>query len=350
MGAIAIDGRKIGKGQPVYVVAELSANHNQCFDEAVRLIHAAKEAGADAIKIQTYTPDTITLDCDAEYFWIRGTVWDGRRLYDLYREAFTPWEWQPKLKAEANSIGLPLFSAPFDETAVDFLQEMGVPAFKIASFELVDVPLIRRVAATGKPMIMSTGMAMLEEIETAVSAARSAGADQIALLKCVSAYPAPADEMNLLTIPHLATTFGLEAGLSDHTLGTEVAVAAVALGARIVEKHLTLSRDVEGPDSAFSLEPDEFREMVSAIRTVESALGAVTYGPSKSERPNITFRRSLFVVQDVARGELFTPGNVRSIRPGHGLPPAALDRVIGKPAARNIERGTPLRWEDIDDN
>lgn len=349
MKNITIQGREIGDNQPVYIVAELSANHNQDIDEAMKLIRVAKEIGADAIKIQTYTPDTITLDCNADCFWIKGTVWEGKRLYDLYGEAFTPWDWQPRLKKAAEDVGLPLFSSPFDETAVDFLEDLGVPAFKIASFELVDTPLIRRVAATGKPIIMSTGMATMEEITEAVAAARSEGAEQIALLKCVSAYPAPPEEMNLATIPHLADTFGLPVGISDHTLTAESAVAAVALGARIVEKHLTMSRDQQGPDSEFSLEPDEFRAMVDAIRTVELAVGTVQYGPSESELSSIVFRRSLFVVEDVKRGEAFSTENVRSIRPGHGLSPSCLDRVIGMTATRDIERGTPLRWEDIDD-
>lgn len=349
MKNISIQGREIGNDQPVYIVAELSANHNQDINEAKSLIQVAKEIGADAVKIQTYTPDTITLDCDADCFWVNGTVWEGKRLYDLYGEAFTPWEWQPRLKKVADDVGLPLFSSPFDESAVDFLEGMEIPAFKIASFELVDTPLIRRVAATGKPIIMSTGMATLEEITEAVNAAKSAGAEQIALLKCVSAYPAPPAEMNLATIPNLAETFGVPVGISDHTLTAESAVAAVALGARIVEKHLTMSRDQPGPDSAFSVEPDEFLAMVNAIRTVEEAVGTVQYGPSESERPSIVFRRSLFVVEDVKSGEIFSTDNVRSIRPAHGLPPSCIDRVIGKTAIRDIERGTPLRWEDIDD-
>lgn len=336
----------IGAGQPVYIVAELSANHNQDFRQAVQLVHAARDAGADAVKLQTYTPDTLTIDCDKEYFHIgKGTIWEGRTLYDLYGEAYTPWEWQPKLKEIANDLGLDLFSTPFDPTAVDFLEEMGVPAYKVASFELVDLPLIRYIARTGKPMIMSTGMATLEEIGEAVREAREAGATEIALLKCSSAYPAPPEEMNLRVIPHLAQAFDVPVGLSDHTLGIAVPVAAVALGACIVEKHFTLSRDVPGPDSAFSLEPHEFRAMVEAIRVTEKALGEVRYEVTEREVASRVFRRSLFVVQDVKAGEPFSNENVRAIRPGYGLHPRYLDKVIGMCASQDIERGTPLAWD-----
>jgi N-acetylneuraminate synthase len=345
---VRIAGRPIGAGHPVYVVAELSANHGQRQDGAVALIRAAKEAGADAVKIQTYTPDTITLRSDREPFRIGGgTLWDGRTLHELYGEAYTPWEWQPKLKAIANELGLDLFSSPFDPTSVDFLEGMGVPAYKVASFELVDIPLVERVARTGKPLIMSTGMATLAEIEEAVSAARRAGAKEIALLKCTSAYPAPPADMNLRTIPHLAEAFGVPVGLSDHTLGIAVPAAAVALGASIVEKHLTLSRATPGPDSAFSLEPAEFKAMVEAIRTVERGLGRVHYGVTAREAASRVFRRSLFVVKDVAAGEVLTEENVRSIRPGHGLPPKHLPEVLGRRAARRLEKGTPLTWEVI---
>lgn len=343
--SITINGRMIGPGQPVYIIAEMSANHNQDFDQAVKIIHTAKESGADAVKLQTYTPDTITIDGDNEYFRIgKGTIWEGRTLYDLYQEAYTPWEWQPKLKVIADDLGLDLFSSPFDHTAVDFLEKMGVPAYKIASFELVDLPLIRRVAQTGKPIIMSTGMATLAEIDEAVHTAREAGTTQIALLKCTSAYPAPPEEMNLRTIPHLADAFQVPVGLSDHTLGIAVPTAAVALGACIIEKHFTLSRKIPGPDSAFSLEPQEFKEMVSAVRTAEKALGQIHYGVKEHEVMSRVFRRSLFVVQDMLAGERFTPEKVRSIRPGYGLHTRYLKTILGSYANQDIERGTPLTW------
>ena len=347
-GFIEINGRRIGYGYPVYIVAEMSANHSQDFDQAVRILHAAKEAGADAVKLQTYTPDTLTISSDKEYFRIGGgTLWDGRTLYDLYREAYMPWEWQPKLKKIADEIGIDLFSTAFDASAVDFLEEMGVPVHKVASFEVVDIPLIEKMARTGKPLIISTGMATLGEIEEAVRAARRAGATQIALLKCTSAYPAPPEEMNLRTIPHLAEAFSVPVGLSDHTLGIAVPVAAVALGACIVEKHFTLSRDIPSPDSAFSLEPHELKAMVEAIRTVEKALGEVHYGVSEREAQSRVFRRSLFVVKDMKAGEVFTEENVRSIRPGYGLPPKYLPEILGRRAVRDVERGTPLGWDLI---
>jgi len=344
MPAINIGQRRIGAGEPVYIVAEMSANHHQDFEAAVKILQAAKDGGADAVKLQTYTPDTITLDCRNDYFQIKGTIWEGRNLYDLYREAFTPWEWQPKLKAIADELGLDLFSTPFDHTAVDFLERMAVPAYKIASFELVDLPLIQRVARTGKPLIMSTGMATLAEIDEAVRAARAAGAREIALLKCTSAYPAAPAAMHLRTIPHLAEAFGVPVGLSDHTLGISVPVAAVALWACIVEKHLTLSRSRPGPDPAFSLEPGEFKEMVAAIRVAEQALGEVRYDLTEQEAASRVFRRSLFVVADMKAGETFTPENVRSIRPGHGLAPKYLPEVLGKRAAAAIPKGTPLSF------
>ena len=344
--AMMIAGRRIGPGEPVYVVAELSANHHQDYEQAVRLVAAAAEAGADAVKLQTYTADTLTLDSDRPEFRIgAGSPWAGRTLHDLYAEAYTPWEWQPRLKEVAERLGLALFSTPFDPTAVEFLEAMGVPAYKVASFEIVDLPLIRQIAATGKPVIVSTGMATREEIAEAVATIRAAGNEQIALLKCTSAYPSPPESMNLRTIPDLAASFGVPAGLSDHTLGIAVPVAAVALGATIVEKHFTLSRDLGGPDAPFSLEPAEFKAMVEAIRTAEKALGEVAYGPRPDETPSLAFRRSLFVVADVAAGEPLTADNVRSIRPGHGLAPKHLDRVLGRRAARDISRGTPLTWE-----
>jgi pseudaminic acid synthase len=339
---------RIHQPERVYVVAELSANHGQDFEQAVRLIHAAKQAGADAVKLQTYTPDTITISSQRECFRIAGgTLWDGRTLYDLYSEAYTPWEWQPKLMRVATDLGMDLFSTPFDETAVDFLESMNVPAYKLASFEIVDIPLIRKMAATGKPLIMSTGMASIEEIDEAVQAASQAGAEEIALLKCTSAYPASPDEMNLRTIPELGRRFGVPVGVSDHTMGVAVPVAAVALGACIVEKHLTLSRSLQGPDSAFSLEPEEFKAMVEAVRVTEKALGEVHFGASAHEQSSLRFRRSLFVVENMKRGEQFTPNNVRSIRPGNGLHTRYLPEVLGKRAACDIERGTPLNQDLI---
>lgn len=338
----------LGPGKPVYIIAEISANHNQNYDEAVRIICAAKDAGADAVKLQTYTPDTLTINCDKEYFRIgEGTLWEGRKLYDLYSEAYTPWEWYPKLKDVAKDLNIDLFSTAFDPTAVDFLEEMDVPVHKVASFEIVDIPLIEKMARTGKPLIISTGMATLGEIEEAVLAARKAGASKIALLKCTSAYPAAAEEMNLCTIPHLAEAFDVPVGLSDHTLGIEVPVAAVCMGACIIEKHFTLSRTKSGPDSAFSLELHEFASMVKAIRTVEKALGRVQYGVSELESKSRIFRRSLFVVKDVKEGEIFTEENVRSIRPGYGLHPRHLRQILGSRAAVNVERGTPLGWEMV---
>jgi pseudaminic acid synthase len=344
---IKINGRRVGPDYPAYIVAEMSANHNQDFDQAVKIIEAAKEAGADAIKLQTYTPDTITIDCDNEYFRIKGTLWDGHTLYDLYGEAYTPWDWQPRLKEIANELGLDLFSTPFDETAVDFLEGMRVPAYKIASFENVDLPLLRRIAQTGKPIIMSTGMATLAEMDEAVRTIREAGGSQLALLKCTSAYPASPEDMNLRTIPHLAKAFNAPVGLSDHTLGIAVPVAAVALGACIIEKHFTFSRATPSPDSAFSLEPHEFKAMVEGARMVEKALGTVQYGVSEHEAGSRVFRRSLFVVQDMNAGEMFTAENVRSIRPGYGLHTRHLEEVIGRYASRDIQRGSPLAWDMV---
>jgi len=326
----------------------MSANHNQNFEQAVKVIKAAKETGADAVKLQTYTPDTLTIECSNKYFRIgKGTVWEGRNLYDLYSEACMFWEWQPRLKKIADDIGLDLFSTAYDDAAVDFLEAMGVPAYKIASFELVDLPLLRRVAQTGKPIILSTGMAKMAEIDEAVCTIREAGGNQLALLKCTSAYPAPPEEMNLRTIPHLAEAFGVPVGLSDHTLGIAVSVAAVAIGACIVEKHFTLSREIPGPDSAFSLEPHEFRAMVEAVRTAEKALGKINYDVTERETASRVFRRSLFVVKDMKAGECFSRDNIRSIRPGYGLPVRFIDVVLGKKVSRDVARGTPLTWELI---
>lgn len=343
-----IAGRPIGVGAATYVIAELSANHRQQIDAAVRLVDAAAEAGADAVKLQTYTADTITMDASGAEFRIEsGTLWDGRTLHELYAEAATPWEWHEPLQRRAAERGLDFFSSAFDATSVDFLERLGVPAFKIASFEIVDIGLIQRVARTGKPMIVSTGMATLDEIDEAVSAAREAGAGQLALLKCTSAYPAPIEESDLRTIPDMASRFGVPVGLSDHTLGTLAPVVAVALGAAIIEKHLTLSRADGGPDGAFSLEPAEFATMVREIRTAERALGSVSYDPSAHEVASRGLRRSLFVTEDIRAGETFTEENLRSIRPGHGLHTRHLPELIGRRAARDISRGTPMTWEFV---
>ncbi len=340
----AIDGRGIGNGKPPYIVAELSANHNGRIDTALEIIDAAKSAGADAVKIQTYRPDTITIDSDADDFRIEGGLWDGRTLYELYEEAHTPWDWHPALFEHARKVGITLFSAPFDATAVDLLEDLGCPAYKIASFEAVDLPLIRYVAATGKPMVISTGMADAEEIAEAVDAARQGGCKDLALLHCVSAYPAPAGEYNLRTIPDLVERFGLVTGLSDHTLGNATAIASVALGASIIEKHFTLDRSGGGPDDSFSLEPAELRALCRDTRTAWQALGAVDYDRQSSESGNVQFRRSLYAVRDIRAGRTIGADDVRSIRPGYGLPPRYLDRVVGAVAKVDIARGTALDW------
>lgn len=331
-----------------YVIAELSANHNQSLAEAEKLVDAAAAAGADAIKLQTYTADTITLRARTVPFLVgSGTLWEGRNLHDLYAEAHTPWDWQPRLKARAEARGLDCFSSPFDASAVDFLETLDVPAHKIASFELVDLPLIAKVARTGKTAIMSTGMATLPEIEEAVQTFRAAGGTRLVLLKCTSAYPAVAADMNLRTIPDLARRFGVAAGLSDHSLDLAVPVTAVALGARVIEKHLTLSRTVPGPDSAFSLEPAEFAAMVQAVRTAEAALGGVRYEPTAKEAATRIFRRSLFAARDIAAGEVFTAENVRSVRPGHGLHTRHYAAVLGTRAESAVPFGTPLAADHL---
>ncbi|MDL2226368.1 pseudaminic acid synthase [Deltaproteobacteria bacterium OttesenSCG-928-M10] len=332
---------------PCYLVAEISANHNHDLERAKRIIEAAAAAGADAVKLQTYTAETMTIDCDNEYFRISGTIWEGRTLHDLYREAHTPWEWHAPLKSLAEKLGLDFFSTPFDATAVDFLEELGVELYKVASFELADIPLLKKIAATGKPVIMSTGMASLAEIDEAVTALREGGAGPLTLLKCTSAYPAPPEEANLRTIPALAEIFNCPVGLSDHTMGSAAAVAAVALGASVIEKHFTLSRADGGPDGSFSMEPEEFGQMVRDIRTVEKALGRVSFELTDKERESRVFRRSLFVVEDMKAGELFTEKNVRSIRPGHGLAPKYLPEILGRKAGADIKRGTPLTWRLI---
>jgi pseudaminic acid synthase len=348
MSSFEIAGRRIGAHAPPYVIAELSGNHNGELARALKLIEAAKAAGADAVKLQTYTADTITIDHDGPGFTIEGGLWHGRRLHELYREAHTPWDWHEALFARGRELGIAVFSTPFDVTAVELLERLGAPAYKIASFEAVDLPLIRRVATTGKPMIMSTGITDLGEIAEAVEAAHSAGCRDLALLHCVSAYPAPAEDMNLRTIPHLASAFDVIAGLSDHTLGTAVAVAAVALGAAVIEKHVTLRRADGGPDSAFSLEPEELRQLVDQCRTAQAALGRVSYAREASERGNLVFRRSLYAVADIAAGETLGPHNLRSIRPGFGLAPKHLDALLGKRARKAIARGTPMAWDLVE--
>ena len=346
MSTVVIGGRRIGPGEPCYIVAELSGNHHQSLDKALALVRAAKTVGADAVKLQTYTPDTITIKCENPHFTIGpGTLWQGQTLHDLYGQAYTPWEWHAELKTLAESLGMQCFSSPFDDTAVDFLEGLRVPAYKIASFELVDLPLVRRVARTGKPVIMSTGMASIAEIDEAVRTARGAGAREIVLLACSSAYPSPPEAINLRRIPDLAERFGVVSGLSDHTLGTAVPIASVAMGASVIEKHFCLSRAEPGPDSAFSLEPTEFRTMVDAVRTAERAVGRPEYGVSAAEQASQVFRRSLFVVKDVKAGERFTAESVRSIRPGNGLHTRHLEEVLGREAARDIVRGTPLSWD-----
>jgi len=345
---IEINGRRIARGEPVYVIAEISGNHNGSYDRAAQIVEECAEAGADAIKLQTYTAGTLTIDSDFDIFRVGGdNTWAGTTLHDLYQEAHTPWEWQPKLKALAHGLGVDLFSSPFDSTATDFLDQMGVPAFKIASFECIDPPLVSYIAGKGKPVMMSTGMATLSQIEKAVTAARAVGAGpgRLLLLKCVSAYPAPAESMNLNTIPHMADAFAVPVGLSDHTLGTEVPLAAIALGACAIEKHVTLARADGGVDSQFSLEPHELKQMVEQVRTVETALGGVLYGPTEWERPNQVFQRSLIVTEDMAAGERFSSANVRSIRPGYGLSPEFIDDVVGRFAVRDIARGTPVTWD-----
>ena len=332
----------------VFIIAELSANHNHDFDIAVKTILAAKECGADAIKLQTYTPDTITIDCDNEYFQInQGTIWDGTTLYKLYQKAYTPWEWQPKLKQIAEDIGLICFSSPFDKSAVDFLEKMNVPAYKIASFEIVDIPLIEYVASKGKPVIISTGIATESEIKEAVEACRKAGNDKIALLKCTSEYPAPIEDANLKMIPMLAKKFNVIAGLSDHSLGNIVPIAAVALGAKIIEKHFILDKKIGGSDSSFSLEPAEFKKMVTEIRQVEKTLGHVGFDLSDKVKRSRTFARSLFAVKDIAAGEVLTENNIRSIRPSQGLAPKHLKEILGKKASADIKKGTPINWDLI---
>lgn len=345
---INIKNKIIGEKYPVFIVAELSANHLQNFDLAVKTIKAMKEAGADAVKLQTYTPDTITIDCDNEYFQIKqGTLWDGQTLYQLYKEAYTPWEWHPRLKEIAEDLGLVFFSTPFDKSAVDFLENLNVPAYKVASFEITDIPLIEYIALKGKPVIISTGIATFSDIEEAVNAIRSKRNNEIILLKCVSAYPTPLEDVNLETIPDMREKFKTIVGLSDHTLGISVPIASVTLGAKIIEKHFILDRKLRSPDAAFSLEPEEFKAMVKSVREVEKALGEVSYELTEKMKKSRELSRSLFVVKDIKAGEIFTGKNVRSIRPGYGLHPKHLKNILGKKAKKNIKRGTPLNWNFV---
>jgi pseudaminic acid synthase len=344
-----LDGRRIGPDEPPYVIAEMSANHGGSLERAKQVIESASVCGASAVKLQTYRPDTITLDSDGEEFRIQGTLWEGRTLYDLYEEAHTPWEWHESLFKHARDLGITIFSSPFDPTAVELLESLGAPAYKIASFEVVDLPLIRLVAETGKPLILSTGMADETEIGEAVVAARYAGCTELALLHCVSGYPAPPADYNLRTIPDMRERFGCIVGLSDHTLDNTTAIASVALGASLVEKHFTLDRSAGGPDDSFSLEPAGLEDLCTGARTAWEALGRVDYGRKSSEQGNVQFRRSLYWVRDLEAGEVVTPDAVRSVRPGHGLPPKRLDELIGRTLARAVRAKTATREEDLAD-
>ncbi|WP_335945636.1 pseudaminic acid synthase [Pseudomonas sp. G166] len=343
--SINIAGRKIGADEPPYIIAELSANHNGNFETAKRIMEEAKKAGADAIKLQTYTADTITLDCDSKDFQISGGLWDGRTLYELYQEAHMPWEWHAPLFDYARKLGITIFSSPFDSTAVDLLESLNTPAYKIASFEAIDLPLIKYVARTGKPMIISTGMADAEEIAEAIEAAREGGCKELAILHCVSGYPAPAQDYNLRTIPDMIQRHGLVTGLSDHTLDNTTAITSVALGASIIEKHFTLDRRGGGPDDSFSLEPAELVALCRDSQTAWAALGKVDYGCKSSEQGNVQFRRSLYAVEDISKGEFLSLKNVRSVRPGYGLAPKHLEAILGKTASVDIKKNTPLSFD-----
>jgi N-acetylneuraminate synthase len=345
---IKIDGRRIGANYPPYIIAELSANHNGDINRAFKILEMAKECGADAIKIQTYTQDTLTIDCDKEDFKIKGGLWDNRTLYDLYSEAHMPWEWHKPLFDKAASLGLTIFSSPFDNTAVDHLEELDAPAYKIASFEAIDIPLIEYVAKTGKPMIISTGMADKEEIKEAVGAAQNAGCNQLIILHCVSGYPAPSNDYNLATIPDITERFGVITGLSDHTIDNTTAIASVALGACLIEKHVTLDRSGGGPDDSFSLEKPELLQLCRDCNVAWQARGKVNYDIKDSEKGNMIFRRSLYAVEDISKGHIFSNANVKSIRPGYGLLPKYLGSVIGKRASADIERGSPIDWDLIE--
>ncbi len=342
-----VGNRKIGPGNPIFIVAEMSGNHNGSYKRALKIIDAAAEAGADAVKLQTYTPDTITIDCDKKYFQVKTKLWRGQTLYNLYKKTYTPWEWQPKLKKYAAQKGLILFSSPFDNTAVDFLEKMKVGLYKVASHELVDTPLLKRIGKTKKPVIMSRGMASVQEIRSAIKTLKDNGAPQVAVLHCISSYPARPQDMNLRTIPDIIRRFKVISGLSDHGLENNAAIGSVILGASIIEKHITLKRSGGGPDSAFSLEPEGFKELVRSVRQVELSLGRVHYGAGIFEVADLKTRKSLFVVKDIKKGERLTPDNIKSIRPGQGLKPKYYDDVMGKIAKCDIERGTPLSWDLI---
>ena len=347
MKEIQIAGRLIGQKYAPYIIAELSANHNGKLDIAMKIIEEAKKSGADAVKLQTYTADTITLNSDAEEFQIHGGLWDGKTLYELYKEAHMPWDWHKPLFEHAHKLGITIFSSPFDNTAVDLLEDLNAPAYKIASFEAVDLPLIKYVASTGKPMIISTGMANAEEIQEAIDAAREGGCKELAILHCVSGYPAPAEDYNLRTIPDMIERFGLVTGLSDHTLDNSTAIASVALGASIIEKHFTLNRNGGGPDDSFSLEPAELSALCRDAKTAWKAMGNVDYGRKSSEQGNIQFRRSLYFVKDLQVGEVITPDSIRSVRPGFGISPKYLNDLIGRPVVRDVRYGTPCKWDLI---
>ena len=345
---IEIEGRSVGTGHQPYIICELSANHGGSIDRALKMIEVAAATGTDAIKIQTYTPDTITINCDRPEFQIKGGLWDGYSLYQLYQEAYTPYEWHEKLFACARSLGITIFSSPFDESAVDLLAKLDAPAYKIASFEVIDLPLIAYAAKQKKPMIISTGMANLGEIGEAVATARDHGALELALLHCVSSYPASIEDSNVATVPHLGQAFGCVSGLSDHTPGSAAAVTSIALGGAIIEKHFTLSRADGGPDAAFSLEPDEFKRLVDDCKNAWRSIGTVNYDLLGSERGNKAFRRSLYAVRDINKGETFTKESVRSIRPGFGLPPKFLPEILGRTAARDVIRGEALSWGAVE--
>jgi pseudaminic acid synthase len=345
---ITIEGRRIATDESPYIVAELSANHNGNIETAYKIIEAAKQSGANAIKMQTYRPDTITIDCDRKDFRIHEGLWDGRTLYDLYEEAHMPWEWHAPLFEHARKLGITIFSSPFDNTAVDLLEDLNTPAYKIASFELVDLPLIKYAASTGKPMILSTGMADIEEIQEAIDAAHESGCKELAILHCVSGYPAPAEDYNLRTIPDMIERFGLVTGLSDHTLDNTTAITSIAMGASIIEKHFTLDRNNGGPDDSFSLEPEELKNLCKDTKTAWESLGQTSYERKKSEQKNTVFRRSLYVVQDIKAGEILTKENVKSIRPGFGIAPKLFEQVMGRVVSHDIDRGEPLSMEDLE--
>lgn len=341
--------RKIGPGQPAFIIAEMSGNHNQDINRAYKIIDAAAEAGVDAVKLQTYTADTLTIDCDNEYFQVKvNDAWKGQTLYSLYKLAYTPWDWQPKLKEYGESKGLVVFSTPFDETAVDFLEKMNVVLYKVASFETGDLELLQKIGRTKKSVIISRGMTSAEELDLAIKTLREAGAPKVAVLHCVSSYPATPDQMNLATIPDIAKKFGVVSGLSDHTLGTTVSLTSIGLGASIIEKHFTLRRVDGGPDAGFSLEPEEMKNLVKAVREAEMAIGRPNYETDSKEAENKVFRRSLFVVKDIKKGEIFTRDNIRCIRPGYGLAPSYLPEILGKTANSDIKRGTPLSWKLVE--